>query len=258
MSAEIRVHFASDTDVQLWTVDPGALEETDALSALLEPYEHAARARLVDPSVAHEYFVTRVLARVALGTFLGEAPQNLRFTRTPHGRPELAPSSEVRFNLSNTKGLVVCLIAKGREVGVDVEARHRGETILDLSETVFAKREQEALAALPNAARPDHATQLWTLKESYLKARGKGLSMPLDAFAFRIGTVIDVDLEPVLEDEATRWSFQTFQIGTHVVSCCIERDRIGTSWRAEAPKVTHRVYGLAQIDGVEHGTVQGT
>jgi 4'-phosphopantetheinyl transferase len=208
--------------LQLWFAKPEEIAETPERAALLEPYERAAQMRLLDARVGHEYFVTRMLARMALAKYLDRAPKELRFERSPHGKPELVPRSSVRFNLSNTKGQIVCLIDEDRELGVDVEAKTRGDTILSLAKTVFAHREQEDLSRLPTSQRLHHAVKLWTLKESYIKARGKGMALPLTEFSFRIGEFIELSLEPSMQDRAERWMFQTLDFGEHLVSCCVE------------------------------------
>jgi 4'-phosphopantetheinyl transferase len=219
---------AAPSQLQLWFARPEQFEQSPALVALLEPYELAAQARLIDPQKGHEYFVTRILARIALGSVMGASPASLRFERSPYGKPALEPPGEIQFNLSNTRGLVVCLIARvgGVSVGVDVEARTRGAKIIELAPTVFSTQEQADLWTQPSEKREHYATQLWTLKESYIKARGKGMALPLDGFTFRLQGATTLTLEPVMEDRAERWAFHTLQLGEHIVSCCVERSAL--------------------------------
>jgi 4'-phosphopantetheinyl transferase len=210
--------------LQLWIARPEEIAETPDRVALLEPYERAAQARLLDRRVGHEYFVTRLLARVALGKVLGEDPGRLRFTRTSEGKPEISPRNEVSFNLSNTRGLVVCLIGMRIELGVDVEAKTRGNTIVDLAQTVFTPAERASLFAGDSQHQLRHATQLWTLKESYIKARGKGMALPLESFGFTVDDAIELTLEPCMNDRAERWAFRTIELEEHIVSVCVERN----------------------------------
>jgi 4'-phosphopantetheinyl transferase len=217
------VETAAMSVVKLWTARPEETAQLPSLVGLLTDDERAAQKRLLRPCHQHEYFVTRVLARVAIGEHLAAAPASLRFRRTEHGRPELLGETRLHFNLSNTAGLVVCLVSQTSEVGVDVEALARGETILGLADTVFSHAERADLQSLEPSLRSRYAVALWTLKESYIKARGKGFALPLDAFAFRIGPPIELTLEPRLVDRAERWAFRTFEIGEHLVSTCVER-----------------------------------
>ena len=68
----------------------------------------------------------------------------------------------------------------------------------------------------------------WTLKESYIKARGMGLSIPLDQFGFHFpgAAQVGIKIQPVLQDDAGRWRF--WQLRPHVdflAALCVERTR---------------------------------
>ena len=128
------------------------------------------------------------MLRLVLARLTGIAPAELRFEVSPGGRPELASllsSGAPRFNLSHTRGLVGCAVARGREVGLDVEEL-RAPAPLELAERHFAAAELEALRALPPPRRSDRFYALWTLKEAYSKGRGLGLSLPFDAFSIAV------------------------------------------------------------------------
>ena len=126
--------------------------------------------------------------RTALSYGRRVAAQDWQFSVNAHGKPAIERASEqdcgLHFNLSNSLGLVVCLVAEDVEVGVDVEPFERAEQILKLAPKVFSAAEQAQLAMLHEAEKLDRALSLWTLKESYIKARGMGLSLPLDKFSF--------------------------------------------------------------------------
>jgi len=67
--------------------------------------------------------------------------------------------------------------------------------IMELVPKVFSPVEQAQLAALADAEKLDRALSLWTLKESYIKARGLGLLVPLDEFSFVFGGAEGIRLE---------------------------------------------------------------
>ena len=75
------------------------------------------------------FLATRVLVRQVLSRYESVAPDAWTFVANAHGRPEIAgPKSELRFNLSNTPGLVVCAVTREVDVGVDVEIARADET----------------------------------------------------------------------------------------------------------------------------------
>jgi 4'-phosphopantetheinyl transferase len=155
------------------------------------------------------------LVRTVLSRYAAVAPGQWRFLAGPHGRPRVAypkVKPPIYFNLSNTPGLVVCAVSVAHEsIGVDVERidriDHKTE-ILELADRYFSPSEVRALRALPSFERPRRFFALWTLKESYIKARGLGLAQPLHQFTFLLDQEeIGVAFDEGMADDATRWRF---------------------------------------------------
>jgi 4'-phosphopantetheinyl transferase len=65
------------------------------------------------------------------------------------------------------------------------------------------------LNATPAPQRRNQFVEYWTLKESYIKARSMGLSVPLDRFSFHLEIPgrVRITMDPDLEDSPTRWEF---------------------------------------------------
>lgn len=114
--------------------------------------------------------------------------------RGSHGKPYWSGEEDMWFNVSNTEGLVVCAIAS-LEIGVDAE-RLRGvrlpvirrscsqkevNYILDGKEA-FLEQSKELLGELEQ----ERFFRIWTLKESYIKMTGDGMSFPLQEAEFLI------------------------------------------------------------------------
>lgn len=167
-----------------------------------------------------EYLATRVLVRTALSHLLPKPLKAWRFSRNAYGKPTVDPECGLRFSLSNSLGLVACLIGERGEVGLDVESYERAEEIAELAPEVFSPLEQVQLEVLRGQERLDRALSLWTLKEAYIKARGMGLSLPLQAFSFVFGGVegVRLELDPCLGDEATRWRFCLLEHAGHRIA----------------------------------------
>jgi 4'-phosphopantetheinyl transferase len=164
----------------------------------------------------NEFLVGHVLVRTILSRYASVTPHDWRFEINEHGRPSIARGLcdlDVRFNLSHTRGLTACLIALGADVGVDVEWADRTGGGPDLADRFFSAPEVRSLRALPAEQQRDRFFQYWTLKESYIKARGMGLAIPLARFGFeRLDEkhpLLWVD--PTLGDRADRWRFEQFR-----------------------------------------------
>lgn len=154
---------------------------------LLDEAETARFERITHEQGRREYLLAHILCRGMLAHFGDRAARDWEFSNGPHGRPEPVASS-LRFNISHARGLVACAVTRENDIGVDVEWLERTNQIDDIAAKKFAPDE----AARVESAQPEHRKQIflsfWTLKESYIKAIGRGLAEPLDGFAF--------DLEP--------------------------------------------------------------
>src|SRR3954470_7709872 len=114
-------------DVHLWytlsdeIAPPAAL---DSYLGLLSPEERVRHVRFLNDRARHEYLITRALCRTVLSRYADVAPTDWQFQANQWGRPEIAlpAAGHLCFNLSNTRGLVVCAVALEGDIGVDVEA----------------------------------------------------------------------------------------------------------------------------------------
>lgn len=216
----------TENQLHLWIVRPHAISDRTLLarySALLAPAERTRHLAFRFERHQHEFLITRALVRSVLAQYHAIEPADWQFKLNEYGRPEITPPIGLYFNLSNTDGLIVCALARCQEVGVDVEARDRAERILELESSVFSSAERAQLSALPSPARPNHALSLWTLKESYIKAKGKGLSIPLKQFSYLYGedNRIGIQFDPVLGDSEQNWKFLMLDYHEHRISLSI-------------------------------------
>lgn len=203
--------------------DPAALRER--WLPRLPDDERARYDRYVFAEKKHELLVTRALGRSVLARALGVAPEDLAFELGPYGRPELRathhPPTRLRFNLSNTGGLVACAVAWDRDVGVDVEWMERRTEPTEVAERFFSPSETAALFALPRQHQRRRFFELWTLKEAYIKARGLGLAIPLAHFSFDVGRSAppSIAFAPELPDAPDTWWFeQAFPSAHHALA----------------------------------------
>lgn len=219
--------------VHLWWMRPDAVSDPLLLrkyERLLTEDELRQRDRFHFPMGRHEYLVTRVLVRTTLSRYTGVPPDRWRFVKGAHGRPELSGPSiapRLSFNVSHTKGFVACLIALDRQVGVDVENTARDGRILEIADRYFSPSEVRALRSLPHPARWDRFFEYWTLKESFIKAMGVGISFGLSRFSFDLDErPIRISFEPEIPEDADRWQFSLrWPLPGHVVATSVRREK---------------------------------
>lgn len=218
-------------EVHVWKTCEEEIQDSALISAydaLLTPEEAARKQRFRFEKNRHQQLVTRALARSVLSLYTGVAPAEWRFEAGEYGKPDVsAPAghSRLRFNLSNTDGLIACAVVRDHEVGVDVENMQRRAETVAIADRYFARSECRALHALPESQQRDRFFSYWTLKESYIKARGLGLKIPLAQFAFDIEREpITIAFDPRLGDDAADWQFHQLRLSDrHMLAVAVQR-----------------------------------
>ena len=184
-----------------------------------------------------EFLTTRTLVRTALSHHYPIAPEAWRFETNAHGKPRVDPDCGLRFNLSNSPDMVVCLISHESDVGVDVEPYEHAEKIAELAPGVLSQVELTQLEALRGPERLERALSLWTLKEAYIKATGLGLSQPLNQFSFLFGGAegIRLEMDPTPSDRPKQnWRFCLVEHGRHRIALMAESATVPELQRWEA------------------------
>lgn len=220
------IHFQ---EVHFWhvVVPTGATHIPTEKVALLSPEEQARLWRFVFQRDRRRYLMTRLLVRRVLSRYAPIAPVDWIFERNEYGRPRIANDGlayRLNFNVTHSEGLILVAITRNRTVGVDAEKFVTGAP-LEVADDFFSSSEVQALHSLPELDKSRRFWELWTLKESYIKARGMGLSIPLDCFSFDFldETLVKLRFDEGLDDCSTRWSFFQFNINsTHLISLCLE------------------------------------
>ncbi|MFK4703430.1 4'-phosphopantetheinyl transferase [Roseateles asaccharophilus] len=139
----------------------------------LTPTEQARFQSLGSTARRDTFLAGRWLARRAVQRWLQvEVPPALAIADS--GACVVDGVPHVQVSISHSSGMVACA-ASDVPVGVDLERLGRPRDHLALAETVHGIAQREQLVALPAAARELPFLTWWTLKEAWLKARGRGL-----------------------------------------------------------------------------------
>lgn len=126
----------------------------------------------------NRYIAVRASLRQTLAAYLDTDPQQLQFNQSEHGKPFLACES-IHFNLSHTANYLVIAVANFPHIGIDIEVSRSRNNLDSLAARCFAPSELQAWRQLPDAARQPAFYRLWTKKEAFVKAVGRGLAMGL-------------------------------------------------------------------------------
>ena len=221
---------ASPDRIDIWVTRPDRASDSGLLAqyrALLTADEQARMQRFIRDQDRHRFLVTRALTRSVLGRYLSMDGAALAFGKNRYGRPFLDNGGEaarsLSFNITHTHDCVVLGVTRQRTLGIDIESTGRDAATLGIADRYFSALECRALNALPAARQRQRFFAYWTLKESYIKARGMGLAIPLGKFSFDFADsdTFEFDADPSLSDNPAQWRF--WQIGIDpdfLVSIC--------------------------------------
>lgn len=197
---------------------------------LLSPEERQRAQAFRFPKDRDLYVAAHVFLRRVLSRYAPVNPVQWRFNHNAYGKPAIAnPGYDwLQFNLSHTQGMVACAVARGRAVGVDVENIKRPGDLPSLCQYVLMPIEAtDVLSAHSPNEQAERFFTYWTLKEAYIKARGVGLQLPLQQFAFycRQSSGWHLSCEPSVEEVGRNWQFDAYRAGTnHCLAYCVQID----------------------------------
>lgn len=228
----------SNADVHVWQAGLD-LDERGIrnLEATLSADERERANRFAVEAARRRFIVARGVLRDILSRYLAVPAAALRFAYGRHGKPRVLdcggacctddstgkPGEEaaamLRFNVSHRDDLALYAVTCAREVGVDVESLERDVRSPEIAGRYFTAAEAGELADLTGEAGRRAFFGCWTRKEALLKAKGVGLSLPLNSFTVSVdpdrpARLLSTSWDP---DETACWSLvDVIPDGRHV------------------------------------------
>lgn len=248
-------------ETHLWFVVPDEFKSVSLLNQymeLLSPCEKENVLSMRGEQLQKQALLARTLVRTTIARYQINNrvvdPRSLKFKRNVHGKPELEWESDggqcpspLRFNISHTSSLIACGVTVNSSIGIDIEEKQRKikNNILAFARRYFSLHEVEHLSAISDSeVQRQEFVKLWTLKEAYVKALGRGFSAaPFKTFTicikngFRRGFDHADDLESgapevVVESSdhperlTNNWQFGLFElVSSHYAAVCMEKDK---------------------------------
>ena len=109
------------------------------------------------------------------------------------------------------------VLGENREIGIDVEYIRAELDIVGISRRFFSPHETHLIESAPEDKRQRLFYEIWVRKEAYIKALGKGLSIPLSRFTVPLGSCTSVTLYP----DGTPWLFHGISIDPDYASALV-------------------------------------
>jgi len=231
-----------ENEVHVWLVrmDDADLP-VESCEQFLASEEHERASRFKFAADRTRYIVGHGAFRLVLASYLKINPLDLQFSFGPNGKPKLAVTpakDELEFNLSHSHEVALIAVTLRRQIGVDVEFIKKDFQWPEVAERFFAPGEVTKLRALPQEHQLRAFFTCWTRKEAYIKAKGEGLSIPLQNFEVSFcpgepAALLGCKSEP---KEATRWSLAEIEAGPdYAASVAVE----GHGWQLKCRRWPH-------------------
>jgi len=216
----------NDACIDVWSVsvEPSS-NVIPELETVLSAAERERAARFIFDRDRNVWIAARGALRMLLGLYLDVHPASIDFVYSEKGKPSL-PNSNINFNVSHTRGVILLAFTEGCELGVDIELIRPLPDMMQIANLNFCRDEAQELAGLSEEARQPAFFRCWTRKESYVKATGNGLSTPLGEFrvSFREGESVrflQIGKDPLT---ASQWALHDLDISPAYAAAIAYRD----------------------------------
>ncbi len=164
-------------EVHLWWAEVGR-EDPSLGSDWLSELERRRAERFRQERDRRRFVARQCLLRGILAGYVGAEPAELSFREGPHGKPYLEGNGgeDWDFNLSHSEERILFGVARGRELGVDLEAVAARDELEGMADLTFSSFERTAFESAGDAVRLAAFFRVWTRKEAALKALGDGFA----------------------------------------------------------------------------------
>lgn len=158
-------------------------------------------------------------SRQVLAKYLDTSPSRVQVQIGKHGKPFIAGGG-LHFNLSHTGKLWVLAVSDIYPLGIDAEALNTNSHA-KVAKKYFAASELQFYQAQPPAARPRLFYQLWTCKEAFAKAAGRGIAIGLKQCVVDCRTLQNFTSLPPGYGTPNDWKIAAIPINTNTICTLI-------------------------------------
>ncbi len=188
-------------EVHIWRFRSDRTEdEVGQYQQILSPEEGARASRLHKEMDRNRFTSRRGVLRTILSRYLHESPADVQLIQQDLGRPEVItkdPRSALKFSTSHSHEWALCAVTSDERIGVDIELLDLEFQFTDVVRHYFSPAETKALNALEVTAQAEAFFRIWTQKEAYVKALGRGLLVQLPDLA---GSFVEFECSVRLPD----------------------------------------------------------
>jgi 4'-phosphopantetheinyl transferase len=167
------------------------------------------------PTLRDRYIAARGMLRETLAGYLAVDPTALKFVSGPYGKPALLDEA-LHFNISHTADSLLIAVANFSDIGIDIEAVKLRRNFDSLAQRCFSEPEYQGWCGLPAEMQAEAFYRLWTKKEAFVKAVGRGIALGVEQCEFALDVGGQVLAIPDEYGPASAWLVHELDVGDAV------------------------------------------
>jgi len=172
--------------VDIWSARLTLAPETlQTLYGILDERERQKAQTFKFGVMRDRFIAVRSLLRQTLADYLKVEPAGLQFDIGEYGKPFLACGS-LHFNLSHTGDYLLIAVANFPDIGVDIEKLKERSSLDAIAKRIFSEGELRQWRQLAPEQQLTGFYRLWTKKEAFVKAVGRGIALGMELCEFEL------------------------------------------------------------------------
>ena len=188
--------------------------------------ERSKANRLKNDAVRNRFILTSGKLRHKLAEFTGEQPQDIKLARQAHGKPFMAEHGEIVFNLSHTADKMIIAVGYKCQLGVDIEVWKSRTDFSGLARKCMDPQEIKDWQALPEGAKLPEFYRIWTRKEAFVKAVGRGIALGLRQCVVSRENPGSFDSVPASCGSASDWKVMDLDLETGISGAVVVDNKV--------------------------------
>lgn len=188
---------------------------------VLDAVEQAHAGKFNNDVLRKRYVAVRGRLRHVLAETLNQPPDKISIKKAEHGKPYLADTPELAFNLSHSAGTMVIAVGWNCRLGIDIENYKPRSSLAALADKCFAEEEIAYWNRLSEAEKTAGFYRFWTRKEAFVKATGRGIALGLNHCVINPENQTEFLRVPAGCGQASSWHLRDIALGPGACSALV-------------------------------------
>lgn len=206
----------NQNEVHVWNYPLNIVEtDMDFFYGLLSDEEKKGIDKIKLQGVRDKRVTSKAIVKDIISKYLGINSDQIKYSYNRFGKPVLPENINLpclNFNISHSENLGIIALVKKNQIGVDVERLIDLTDIDDIIILCFSKNEQRLFKDLEGLEKTRLFYKIWTGKEAFIKAVGKGFSFPLENISFGLNINKEIMISEIsdFQENLNNWHVYNF------------------------------------------------